>query len=157
MEETPISFTWTPIKPDEELAGDRAPAPDELRFDERWPALMLLATQTNAGTRAGYRRDINTFMRWFSELRPAALSTAARALEASGSDIEQYSAWLAAVDPPLASATRARRRVVVSAFYELAEQHDLISRTPMRGVRRPTVENEDAQLGLDGDQADQFQ
>jgi hypothetical protein len=26
----------------------------------------------------------------------------------------------------------------------------------MRGVRRPTVENEDAHLGLDGDQADQL-
>jgi hypothetical protein len=30
---------------------------------ERWLALVLLATQTNAGTRAGYRRDINAFMR----------------------------------------------------------------------------------------------
>ena len=117
---------------------------------------MLLATQTNAGTRAGYRRDINTFMRWWSELRPAALSTAGRPLEASRSDIEQYAAWLAAVDPPLAPATRARRLAVVSACYELAEQHDLIGRTPMRGVRRPTVENEDAHLGLDGDHADQL-
>jgi integrase/recombinase XerD len=78
-----MSWTWTPIKPDEELASDRAPAPDELRFDERWLA-------------------------------------------------------------------------VVSAFYDLAEQHDLISRTPMRGVRRPTVENEDAHLGLDGGHADQL-
>jgi hypothetical protein len=48
------------------------------------------------------------------------------------------------------------RLAVVSAFYELAEQHDLIARTPMRGVRRPTVENEDAHLGLDGDHADQL-
>jgi len=138
------------------IRRQRAPAPHELRFDERWLALVLLATQTNAGTRAGYRRDINTFMRWFSELRPAALSTAARPLEASRSDIEQYAAWLAAADPPLAAATRARRLAVVSAFYELAEQHDLIARTPMRGVRRPTVENEDAHLGLDGDRADQL-
>jgi hypothetical protein len=38
MEETPISWTWTPIKLDEELAGERVPAPDELRFDERWLA-----------------------------------------------------------------------------------------------------------------------
>ena len=83
--------------------------------------LVLLATQTNAGTRAGYRRDINTFMRWFSELRPPALSAAARPLEASRSDIEQYAAWLASTEPPLAPATRARRLAVISAFYELAE------------------------------------
>jgi site-specific recombinase XerD len=59
---------------------------------ERWLALVLLATQINAGTRAGYRRDINAFMRWWHELRPAALSTAARPLEASRSDIECSSA-----------------------------------------------------------------
>lgn len=151
-----MGWTWTPITPEEELTGDRVSGPDELRYDERWLALVLLATQANAGTRAGYRRDINTFMRWFSELRPPALSTAARPLEAFRSDIEQYAAWLAAIDPPLAAATRARRLAVVSAVYELAEQHDLIARTPMRGVHRPTVENEDAHLGLDGDQADQL-
>jgi hypothetical protein len=77
----------------DELAGERARAPDEVRFDERWLALVLLATQTNAGTRVGYRRDINTFMRWWSELRPAALSTRARPLKASRSDIEQTGAW----------------------------------------------------------------
>jgi integrase/recombinase XerC len=151
-----MGWSWAPITPEEELAGDRVSGPDELRYDERWLALVLLATQANAGTRAGYRRDINTFMRWFSELRPPALSTATRPLEASRSDIEQYAAWLAAIDPPLAAATRARRLAVVSAFYDLAEQHDLIVRTPMRGVRRPTVENEDAHLGLDGDQADEL-
>jgi hypothetical protein len=58
--------------------------------------------------RAGYRRDINTFMRWWSELRPAGLSAASRPLEASKSDLEQYAAWLASAEPPLAAATCAR-------------------------------------------------
>jgi hypothetical protein len=109
MEETTINWTWTPIQPDDELAGECAPTPPELRFDERWLALVLLAMQTNAGTRAGYRRDINTFMRWWSEIRPAAHRAAARPLGASRSDIEQYGAWLANAEPPLAPATRARR------------------------------------------------
>ena len=38
MEETPINWTWTPITPDDELVGERAPASEELRFDERWLA-----------------------------------------------------------------------------------------------------------------------
>lgn len=156
MEETAISFNWTPIKPDEELVGDHAPGPDELRFDERWVALVLLAKQTNTGTRAGYRRDINTFMRWWHDTRPAELSTTSRPLAASKSDIQQYAAWLADLEPPLAAATRARRLAVVSSFYELAEEHELVHSTPLRGVRRPTVENEDAHLGLDADQADEL-
>lgn len=149
-----MSWSWTPIEPDEELTGKHTPGIDGVRFDERWLALVLLAKQTNAGTRAGYRRDINTFMRWWSEIRPAGLSAASRPLKASRSDIEQYTAWLARAERPLAPATRARRLAVVSAFYELADEHELITRTPMRGVRRPTVENEDAHLGLEGDQAD---
>ncbi len=59
-----MSWSWTPIEPDEELTGEHTPGIDGVRFDERWLALVLLAKQTNAGTRAGYRRDINTFMRW---------------------------------------------------------------------------------------------
>lgn len=151
-----MSFTWRPIEPAKELAGERTRTGYGVIFDERWLALVLLAKQTNAGTRAGYRRDINTFMRWWSELRPAGLSAAPRPLVASRSDIEQYAAWLGAEEPPLAAATRARRLAVVSAFYELADEHELVTRTPMRGVRRPTVENEDAHLGLEGDQADQL-
>jgi len=55
-------MTWssTTIEPDEELAGDEMPTPKDIRLDERWLALVLLAKQTNAGTRAGYRRDVNT-------------------------------------------------------------------------------------------------
>ena len=148
-----MTWSWTTIGPDEELAVDGIPATQDARCDERWLALVLLAKQTNAGTRAGYRRDINTFMRWWHETRPADLSASSRPLEASKSDIQQYAAWLAGLEPPLAAATRARRLAVVSAFYELAEEHELVHRTPLRGVHRPTVENEDAHLGLDGDQA----
>jgi len=148
-----MTWSWRTIESDEELVGDEMPAPEDIRLEERWLALVLLAKQTNAGTRAGYRRDINTFMRWWQETRSAGLSVSSRPLGASRSDIQQYAAWLAGTEPPLAAATRARRLAVVSAFYELAEEHELVHRTPLRGVRRPTVENEDAHLGLDGDQA----
>ena len=148
-----MTWSWRTIESDEELAGDEMPAPEDICLDERWLALVLLAKQTNAGTRASYRRDINTFMRWWHETRSAGLSATSRPLEASRSDIQQYAAWLAGIEPPLAAATRARRLAVVSAFYELAEEHELVRRTPLRGVRRPTVENEDAHLGLDGDRA----
>jgi site-specific recombinase XerD len=33
---------------------------------KRWLALKLLARQRNAGTRAGYRRDLNAFLDWWS-------------------------------------------------------------------------------------------
>ena len=64
-----MTWSWRTIGPDEELVGE--PAPGDVRFDERWLALVLLAKQTNAGTRAGYRRDINTFMRWWHDGRLA--------------------------------------------------------------------------------------
>ena len=79
-------------------------------------------------------------MRWWHETRPADLSASSRPLEASKSDIQQYAAWLAGLEPPLAAATRARRLAVISAFYELAEEHELVHRTrssaPLRTGRR---------------------
>jgi hypothetical protein len=59
-----MTWSWATISPDDELAGYGLPTLEDVRFDERWLALVLLAKQTNSGTRAGYRRDINTFMRW---------------------------------------------------------------------------------------------
>jgi len=33
-------------------------------FTGKWLALKLLVRQRNAGTRAGYRRDLNAFLDW---------------------------------------------------------------------------------------------
>ena len=45
-----MTWSWTAIEPDEELAGDELPAPEDVPFHERRLALVLLAKQTNAGT-----------------------------------------------------------------------------------------------------------
>ncbi|MGO9899019.1 MAG: hypothetical protein ACLP0J_04855 [Solirubrobacteraceae bacterium] len=47
-----------------ETASTDAPA-DGIKH-ERWLALKLLARQRNGGTRAGYRRDLNAFLDWWS-------------------------------------------------------------------------------------------
>jgi site-specific recombinase XerD len=153
-EERAASWAWTPITAQEDATGNRDPSVDEIEFDERWVALVLLAKQTNTGTRAGYRRDINEFIDWWQRQRNPQLSAANRPLEASQSDIELFTAWLAQREPPLAAAIRARKLAVVSNFYSLAEQHEVISRTPLLGVRRPKVNNEDVYLGLPAAQAD---
>lgn len=150
------AWRWLSIEATEDVTGDVDPSEEQVRYDERWLAKVLLAKQRNAGTRAGYRRDINTFMDWWQQERDRQLSAACRPLEASRSDLEQYTAWLAAREPPLAAATRARKLSVVSSFYELAEEHDLIGKSATRRLRRPTVENEDARLGLEAGDADRL-
>jgi len=145
---TETTWSWKPIKAAEEVAGDGAPTAQDAEPDERWLALAVLAKQRNAGTRAGYRRDINAFMAWWQQ-RDGHLTAAARPLQATRSDVERYDAWLAQQDPPLAAATRARRLAVVSVLYNLALELELVARTPLLGFRRPSVDNEDACLGLE--------
>jgi integrase/recombinase XerC len=149
----PQPWSWKPIAAAEEVIGTVAPTLEDAEGDERWLALALLAKQRNAGTRAGYRRDINAFMAWWQQ-RAGHLTSAARPLQATRLDIERYDAWLAEQDPPLAAATRARKLAVVSVFYDLALELELVKRTPLLGFRRPTVENEDACLGLEAPDAD---
>jgi integrase/recombinase XerD len=148
------AWAWAPITAQEDATGRRDPSAEEIEFDERWVALVLLAKQDNTGTRAGYRRDINQFMNWWQHERDPQLSAADRPLEASRTDIELFTAWLAQREPPLAAATRARKLAVVSNFYSLAETQQVILRTPLIGVRRPKVNNEDAHLGLPAAEAD---
>ena len=38
-----MTWSWTTIGPDEELAVDGIPATEDARCDERWLALVLLA------------------------------------------------------------------------------------------------------------------
>jgi hypothetical protein len=42
------TWRWTTITSNEELVGDGVPATEDVRFDERWLALVLPAKQTNA-------------------------------------------------------------------------------------------------------------
>jgi hypothetical protein len=43
-----MTWGWRPIGPDEELAGKRAPAPDELRFEERWVGYSVMVRLVTA-------------------------------------------------------------------------------------------------------------
>jgi hypothetical protein len=40
-----MTWGWTPIEPAEELAGDDIPEAEDVRFDERWLSLVLLAAR----------------------------------------------------------------------------------------------------------------
>jgi hypothetical protein len=111
MEETPISRTWTPIKLDEELVGERAPRRTSCASTSagsRWccspsrptPAPKPTTGATSTRSCAGGQNSG----------RPRSAPPPG-ALEASRSDIEQYAAWLAAVDPaarPAAGFTECR-------------------------------------------------
>ncbi len=142
------SWTWTEITPEEaEAASTDAPV-DGVK-DERWLALKLLARQRNSGTRAGYRRDLNAYLSWWSRA-----GRERRPLQAHGSDLEDYASWLAGQE--LAPATQLRRLAVASALYELAVDEQLRDTTPLRGLRRPRAANEDARLGLDAHSAEQL-
>ena len=144
----PSIWTWVAVTAQEaETACTDAPV-DGIKH-ERWLALKLLARQRNAGTRAGYRRDINAFLDWWS--------TAAREhppLKARKSDLEDYATHVAVLE--LKPATQLRRLAVASAFYELAIDEQLRDTTPMRGIRRPNAANEDARLGLDARSAERL-
>lgn len=149
-----MTWAWAPISEQEDVTGDPDPEIGSARFDERWVALVMLAKLKNTGTRNGYRLDINEFMDWWVNKRNPRLSTVERPLQATRSDVELFTAWLAQREPPLAAATQRRKIAVVSSFFALAEDHELIARTPLKGVRRPQANNEDVHVGLAADQAD---
>jgi len=101
-----------------EVVGDVAPTAQDAEPGERWLALAVLAMQRNAGTRAGYRRDINAFMAWWQQ-RDGHLTAAARPLEATRSDVERYDAWLAQIadgDPTSRAEVRPARGVAAIAI-----------------------------------------
>ncbi len=126
----------TEITKQEYATGDRDPRLGEVRFDERWITLVMLAKLKNSGTRNGYRIDINGFMDWWAHKRDPRLSTADCPLHATRTDLELFTAWLALREPPLAASTQRRKIAVISSFYALAERHELIVRTPLIGVSR---------------------
>jgi site-specific recombinase XerD len=149
-----MSWGWAEITKQEDVAGDPDPQLGQERFDERWVALVMLAKLKNSGTRNGYRIDINDFMDWWAHKRDPQLSAADRPLHATRTDLELFTAWLAFREPPLAASTQRRKIAVMSSFYALAERHELIVRTPLIGVSRPQVDDEDVHIGLAGDEAD---
>lgn len=104
--EAPVGvWRWQPIERTEDLSGEADHEADDARYDERWLALALLASERNVGTRDGYRRDLNTFVSWWQGRRPRNASPATP-LDAARVDLERYADMLSEQEPPLASATR---------------------------------------------------
>lgn len=96
----------------------------------------------NAGTRESYRRDLDQWTLFLTQLgvdtfaaHRAHVEAFARSLEARGRS----------------KATVARKLAALSSFYRYAHDEELIDRTPVR-VRRPKVDGDSQQLGLDRDE-----
>jgi integrase/recombinase XerD len=146
-------WEWRDIAPEEDASGEAKPMPANAELDERWLALALLAQMKNTGSRAGYRRDINAFMRWWAEDRSGGLPEVRRPLAATPVDLRPYAGWLADPEQELEPATQARKLSVVSAFYELAVECRLIDLNPMAHVTRPTVDHDSVSLGLSDEES----
>lgn len=107
----------------------------------------LLSYQDNPNTLRSYARAL---AEWFEVTAVAGVDP----LEASRRTVEQYKAWL--YDRGRKPSTVAQRLAVLASFYRYCTDEQLVSRDPLRGVRRPRVQEESTSTGLTREELNAF-
>jgi integrase/recombinase XerD len=121
------------------------------------PVSSPAATQAAHDWLLGYRENPNTvrsYGRALAEWFEVCASAGVEPLSAPRTFVEQYKGGL--YDLGRKPSTVAQRLSVLASFYRYCTEEQLVARDPMRGVRRPRVQEESTSTGLTRDELNAF-